>query len=269
MKSSINIICSNVKIIAAERLEQSSMFGRSRTAVLAVVGLAALAVSTVGAQAQTTFTYNFGTTSPGTAAPTSGSSSNVTAGSFSIGNSLGTVSAPLSNTSPSNYTGASGSYNLGNAVKTGAFSASTSSYYALTLNPVSGDAVSLTSFNFGARSTGTGPTTYALYSSLDSYATPIFADALANDSTWRLLTNNFSFTGTTDTAITFRLYTYGGTGNAANNTINSRIDDVSFIADGVVVPEPATVIGGLLLVSALAWNQRRRLAGLLWINVAA
>lgn len=57
------------------------------------------------------------------------------------------------------------------------------------------------------------------------------------------------------TSASFRL-------NLLNNDANEiwNIDNVSIY--GTPVPEPATIFGGLLLVGALSWNQRRRLGGL-------
>ena len=222
------------------------------------------------AEAQTNFLYSF--TGNATGNPTSGTSANVNAGAFSIGNPLGTVTTPINSTSPSSgYTtasgvSASGGNNIGNATKTGALSISSSSYFAFTLTPSAGLAVQLTGLNFGERSTGTGALTFAIYSSEDNFTTAIGNPVtVLNNSTYAAYnfgTLNFT-SASADSAITFRLYAYGGTGTATNNTITTRLDDITVIADGVTpVPEPATFLGGFLMIGALGWNQRRRLGGI-------
>ena len=236
-----------------------------RAATFGFVALVASLTAGISAQAQTTFGYNFGTTTP-VATPTSGTSSNVSAGAFSLGNSKGTVTAPINTTSPSNgYTGASGGENLGNAVPVGALTMSTSAYYAVTLTPSSGLAVQLTGFNYGTRSTSTGPTTFALYSSVDNFTNPIFTDTgiPTSGSTYTFETNGgFTLTGAVGTAVTLELFTYGGAGTAGNGTQNNRIDDIAITADGTAVPEPTTCLAGVLMLGAMGWSQRRRLRGL-------
>jgi hypothetical protein len=59
--------------------------------------------------------------------------------------------------------------------------------------------------------------------------------------------------------VTFRIVFSGGQSNG--NDDQSVIDNI--LLGGTVIPEPATVVGGLLGVCALCWHQRRRLIGFL------
>ncbi len=183
---------------------------------------------------QTTFTWNFGT-SAGVASPSSGSLANLTVGDVSIGNSLGSVATWLTTTSPSSgYTGSSAQFNAGNAAKTGVLvtGASGSAYFEFTLTPAATYSISLSSISFGTRSTGTAPQAYTLRSSADSYATDIATGTIANTSTWALKTNSgLTFSGSSGSAITFRLYGYNGAGSPGSGTINWRIDDLSIIVN--------------------------------------
>ena len=180
---------------------------------------------------QTTFTWNFGT-SPGSAATSSGSLADLTVSNLSIGNTNGTVTMLSTTSASSGYTGSSGQYNAGNAAIIGALNtaASGSAYFEFTLTPTVGYIINLSSISFGARGTSTAPVNYTLRSSLDSYASDIATGTLLANSTWALKTNSgLTFTGTAGTAITFRIYGYGGTGSPGASTINWRIDDLSII----------------------------------------
>lgn len=202
---------------------------KSLTTLLALITL--LLLPGVG-WGQTTFSWNFGTSSVN-AAPSSGSLTNLTVGNITIGNSNGTVSNFINTTSPSSgYTGASATYNAGNAARTGALNvgANGSAYFEFTLTPATGYTVSLNSVAFGTRGTSTAPQAYTLRSSKDSYATDIAIGTIANNSTWALKSNTgLTFSGTSGTAVTFRLFGYNGAGSPGSGTINWRIDDLSIV----------------------------------------
>ena len=181
---------------------------------------------------QTNFYWNFGTATPGSATP-SGSLTNLTVSDLTIGNTFGTVTMLSTTSQSSGYTGASGSYNAGNAARTGVLNtaASGSAYFEFTLTPATGYSVSLSAISFGTKSTATGPQAYTLRSSLDGYTSDIATGTITTGS-WLLKTNTpISFSGTSGTAITFRLYGYSGTGSASSGTINWRIDDLTVTAN--------------------------------------
>jgi hypothetical protein len=229
-----------------------------------LAAVAALALFGGGAAAQevVTYGYNFGIPGSLTAAPTSGSSALVSPGSFAIGNPLGSVPIPVTATSISGgYPGASGGGNIGNAVRVGPLDPATSSYFEVTFSPVGGSALTLTDFDFGARSTSTGARAFAIRSSLDNYATSLATGAIPSDSSWNYYNNTLvPVVALPGTPLTLRVYAYDGAGMPSPGTVNTRLDDVSVSFVVTPVPEPATVLGvaaaGLGL-AALARRGRR------------
>lgn len=176
--------------------------------------------------------WNFGTTTPGSAAPSSGTPvSNISSVSdISQGNNNGTTTLLTSSSVSSGYTGASGSFNAGAAARTGALSTGTSgsAYFEFTVTPAAGFSVSVTQIDFGTRATSTGPQAYTIRTSLDNYA----ADAappgtISNNSSWSLKQNPVAINGSSNTAVTVRIYGYNGSGTASAGTANWRIDDLS------------------------------------------
>ncbi len=198
-----------------------------------------------------------------TGVATSGTPSNFSVTSFTIGNANGTVSAPIAASSVSSgYTGATGGNNIGNAFRIGALStgSSGSGYYEVTFDPDAGYTLDLTDLDFGTRSTGTGPQSYSLRSSLDSYATSITTGTVANNSAWAYKNNTFSTfsTATDGDPITLRIYMFGGAGTTTAGTINGRLDDISITISAIPVPEPtaALMLGSFGVLCVL--RRRRR-----------
>lgn len=216
----------------------------------------AFAVPDVRAQ---TIVYNFGT-AVGTTAPTSDTIVDVSAGSVSAVN-VGSSSTSTTNPS-SGYAGASGDYNY--AVSTtvaGALNISTSSYFQFTLTPAAGMEVELSFVQFGARiaSGANTPTTYTIYTSVDSYAASVASGSFTKGTTWQLYAPTFTtVTGAINQAVTVRVYLTGSDGTTATGSV--RIDDLTITAEAV--PEPsiaaAFAFGGLGLL--LARNRKRTLA---------
>jgi hypothetical protein len=66
-------------------------------------------------------------------------------------------------------------------------------------------------------------------------------------------------------AVTFCLTFSGATSSGQN--LQNQIDNIQLTARQVI-PEPASVVGGLLGALAICWNQRRRLIGLLRLRQA-
>jgi len=217
---------------------KSTLFSGMRKALSFLALITALAAGAAHAQT-TTIGWNFTDLN---AAFDTGTPANFTLSDLTIANSYGTVTTPVNVTSASNYTGASGGGNIGNAVKSAGFDKNTAAYYAVTLTPSSGCSLQISKFDFGMRSTSTGPQNYALYSSLDNYATAVYTGSVSNNSTWVFKTNpSFTLNGTTGTPITLRLYTYTYTGNPASGTENNRIDDVSITVSAGSTPQSSEV----------------------------
>lgn len=224
--------------------------------LLTIVGLAALA--TQMGFGQVVLNWNFGTASTN-ASSSSGTPVNFTISTITIGNSLGTVSTPINSSSASSgYAGSSGQMNVGNAFRIGSLNTASggSGYFEFTITPEEGYTFTLTNFDFGFRSTSTGPQAFALRSSQDSYATDLFTGSIGNNSSWSFKNNEVDFTSSTaGQAITFRLYGYGGSGSASSGTINGRMDDLTITVEAI--PEPATAV--LFGIGAMAVIFRRRM----------
>jgi hypothetical protein len=187
------------------------------------IGTVVVATNAMGA----TIGWNF---SDDNATYDTGTPVNFTIGSFSIGNTLGTVSDPVNSTSASSgYTGSTGTGNIGNAVRTGALSKTSggSAYYEISFTPTAGYQLQITDFDFGTRSTGTGPQSFSLFSSIDAYGVALMSGSITNNSSWAYKDNTaFTLTAAANTPVTLRLYVYGGSGSPGSSTINHRLDDI-------------------------------------------
>lgn len=224
--------------------------------------------ATYSAFAQVTVLWNF---SDGTGAYASGTPDNFQVSVFTIGNSLGTVNSPISSTSASSgYASASGTNNLGNAQAGGAFSATTSGYFQFTITPNASYRFAVSDFDFGVRSTSTGAQFYDLRASTDNFATStsVTTGSIATNSSWSYKDNTFtSFVSTAiGQTVTFRLYAFGNSGSPSNNTVTTRLDDISltvstiFTAPNSAVPEPASfgLLAGLMVFAGVASRRGRR-----------
>lgn len=203
-----------------------------------------------------TYTWNCDSASSGP-----GSDPNLTVGDFTRVNGGG--AAMIDNSSASSgYDGASGGNNF-QAISTGGeFSPNSSAYFAVTLTPDVGYVITLTSFSLGSRSTGTGPTALAIYSSIDNYAFSIGSASVSPDSSWVRSNHPFSgnsLEGPSGGGVTLRIYGYGGSG--ATSSYNWRIDDISFTVGLASVPESDQVgllagVGLLAFCGFELWRQR-------------
>jgi hypothetical protein len=206
--------------------------------------------------------WNFGTTSANGSPSLTGSGAGINVGSLTIGNSLGTVGTPINSTSPSSgYTGASGQFNIGNAFRIGALNTASggSGYFEFTVSTDALTSATLDDFDFGSRSTGTGPQAFALRSSLDGYAADIFSVTVPNNSVWALRNNAFSqLAFGPSTTVTFRLFGYNGAGSPSLGTINGRIDDLTATFNLTAVPEPsALALGVFTAIAGITFRRRK------------
>ena len=206
---------------------------------------------------------------------TSNDALNLTVGNLSRGNNNGTTTL-LGNTSASSGysfsldgvgTSASGTGNAAAAARTGAFNAATNAYFEFSLTPASGFNGSLSALGFGTRRTTTGPTSMSLRSSLDGFASSLATFSAPANSTWTYQTATLGtpLTSAEDQAVTFRLFGVGGTGTAAANTANWRIDDLQATVGTIAVappsgvPEPGTAMSTIVVGAAgIALAGRRR-----------
>lgn len=167
----------------------------------------------------------------GPSAAPSGVPSGVAISDISRGNVFGpSPNALLTTTSPSSgYTGVSGTVNAGTPSRTGALDVDLSAYFEFTVTPDNGKIATLSDLSFGTRSTSTAPQAFTIRSSKDGFTSDIMTGSINNNSVWSLKSGGFTTTNVAySNPVTFRIYGHSGTGNAAENTTNWRIDDLSF-----------------------------------------
>jgi len=180
-------------------------------------------------------TWNFNT-----ASPTSVAFANIS--ELTQGNNNGTTILLSTTAASSGYSGASGGNNAGLSARTGALNtgSSGSAYFTFTVNGSNSGSFTLTGISFGSRSTTTGPQLYSLRSSIDNYASNIDTGFLLNTGSW--IFKSRAGLNISGTSVTFRIYGSNGTGSAAANTANWRIDDLvlSFAVSGTYATTSAT-----------------------------
>ena len=227
------------------------------------LSLASLFLLPMIASAQSTITWNFGSSS-GTAAPTSSSGTGATGGNFSVNNSYGSVGTGLTNTNPSNNSGSSGGYNMGIAVNNAYTSFNVNAgYYEVTLTDQGTSGLELYDFQFNLRRGTSGAQNFSVRASTDNYATDLYSNSINTSNSWRMQANGtapspYSLgTGT----VTLRLYMFNGSGTAVSGAINTQIDDVTVFYDAVPVPEPTMMLSlGMVGFAVVGCYQRVRRA---------
>jgi len=141
-------------------------------------------------------------------------------------NNKGTTQFLSSSSSSDNYVSASGNQNAAMAVHTGSLDTSASSHISWVVVPQSGKEVLINGLSFGARSTSTGPQSWCLRSSDDSFHSDLYSGNIQNNSTWQWISRDSLVLRFQD-SLEFRLYVYDGTGSASTNIANFRLDDLS------------------------------------------
>ena len=183
-----------------------------------------------------------------TLAPTSNGVAGLTVGALTRGQGGGTSVTGTASSSGGytlilngSSTEASGGNNAQSSAVGGPLSIGSSAYFGVTLTNQSGFDMTFEGLGFGSRSTGTGPTAYALRSSLDGYATDVAGatGSLPTTSTWAYYTNDLTTPLSIVSGSSVELRIYGWGGSAANlNNLTWRLDDLQL----VVLPEPAAAM---------------------------
>ncbi len=179
--------------------------------------------------AQTDVSWDFGASLPGSATASTGLPiTNLTVSAITSGNNNGAATLLTTTSASSGYTSASGNVNAGAAAGIGALStaAGGSAYFEFVLTPNTGSTVSLSAVNFGTRATSTGPVSYSIKTSANSFGADAATGTIANNSTWVLKTNTTNVTSASGTPLTVRIYGYDGAGSPSAGTTNWRIDDL-------------------------------------------
>jgi fibronectin-binding autotransporter adhesin len=178
--------------------------------------------------------WNFGT-NVGSGVATSSAGEGISFSSVANGNSLAAVFL-TNNSVSSGYSGASGQFNAGANARGGVWS-NGSTHFSFSLTGSNGYTVSLTNVSFGSRSTATGPSTLALFSSLDGYAVALASNSVSTNGSWVLVAPSLSATALAEGTVGFRIYGFGGAGGSSS--ANWRLDDLSL--SGITVTTSTTV----------------------------
>ena len=176
----------------------------------------------------TSILWDFGTATPVSAPP-----ADLSVADIIQGNNNGTTPMLTATSVSGTYAGASGGNNAGAAARTGLLNQDPggSAYFEFSVTAAAGKQPWVTALSFGARSTSTGPQAFGVYTSTDNFTIPVASGPLANNSVWSLQAPTlFPVSATKGGSVTFRIYGYNGTGNAAVGTANWRIDDLSVTA---------------------------------------
>ncbi|RZJ73313.1 choice-of-anchor D domain-containing protein [Flavobacterium sp.] len=120
-------------------------------------------------------------------------------------------------------------------------------YFTFTLTPNSGSRINFVSFAYNGQASGTGPTSFAVRSSLDGYATNIGTAAVTGTNISLAAAAYQNITS----AITFRVYAWGASAAGGTFSIND------FIFNG-------TVINGFVTAQDGAWS-----TGATWVGGVA
>jgi trimeric autotransporter adhesin len=125
-------------------------------------------------------------------------------------------------------------------------------YFTWTLTPVTGYQLNLSSFIYIGQASGTGPTSFALRSSVDGFSTNIGTPPAGG--TTITLTSS-AFQGLTE-SVEFRLYGW----NASSASGSFSVNDFTFNGMLSAVPEPSTyaALAGLATLGAAIIRRRRR-----------
>jgi hypothetical protein len=207
------------------------------------IGIAVLAASafTPRLAAQAVFTNPITATNPSTSNPfTAGQTVDDHLSVSGIGRGSGiTASSAADRYSASNWNSAS---------------LNTTDYFTWTLTPSTGYQLNLSSFVYTGQASGTGPTSFALRSSVEGFSTNIGAPTAGG--TTITLTSS-AFQGLTD-SVEFRLYGW----NASSSSGSFSVNDFTFNGTLSAVPEPSTyaTLAGLLTLGAAIIRRRRRAA---------
>ena len=140
------------------------------------------------------------------------------------------------------------------------------SYLRFDIAPVAGAEMTFTSLTFDMKRSSTGPTSFALLSSIDGFSdlaaieTWTLTGATNNDNTADLVTGLGGKFANLTSNVEFRLYGYNAGGPSGSAGIGIAGDDL-FI-EGTVIPEPSTyalIFGGIAL-GFVVWRKRRQAA---------
>jgi hypothetical protein len=208
----------------------------------------------------TSIYYNFGNTGSENGNPTSGVPAGWIASAVSIGNATSPTSFFTSTSASNTYAGNSQEGNATMSTRQGSLTGksvtysgvttnipatpfSTLSYFQVTLTPAATEHVKIENISFGSRSLGAtgGPANLIIRTSLDGFATNVFAKDVAANTAWTLVNAPFAtpLTGAAGAPVTIRIYGNDAIGSTSNNW---RIDDLNIVTTlAITLPQINTI----------------------------
>jgi trimeric autotransporter adhesin len=129
-------------------------------------------------------------------------------------------------------------------------------HFSFTLTPDVGNAITYDSFVYTSQASGSGPTSFAFRSSLDSFSSNLGTPTATGTT---ILLGGPTFTSVT-TPVTFRLYGWGTNNSQGTFSVNDFTFNGSVAPVVSAVPEPISfvVLGGLFGVAGIASRYRNR-----------
>lgn len=145
-----------------------------------------------------------------------------------------TVSSNITFSGISRGTGITGSdaNNRYNANSWNTPSFDSTAYFEFTISPGSGYGIDFTNFVYSGQASGTGATSFAFRSSLDSFA----ANLGTPTSSGATISLGASLYQNVTSAVSFRLYGWGASGSGGTFSVN----DFTFNGEISAIPEPST-----------------------------
>ncbi|MCZ6674652.1 MAG: PEP-CTERM sorting domain-containing protein [Verrucomicrobia bacterium] len=226
-----------------------------------LIGLISIAVIliAVSSNAQVILSWEFSGNSGITPDPETadffGTNISSTSPSGALTRGSGIVGASNTDGFSSNNWSTSGVSSLSEAITAG-------DYYSFSIGPEAGFSINLSALDINFQTTGSGPDSWGLFSSLDSFSSAVDTFTLDGASaTINLDVSDSSFDTLTST-VEFRLAGFGATGSTGAARFNGSGSDIVFSGLTSAIPEPSTytlIFGGLAL-GLVAWRKRRKLA---------
>jgi hypothetical protein len=189
---------------------------------------------------------------------------NSSASDFTNGSGIAAGSSTYYTTSPSTALNPSLATAATDTQATEALALTSNDYYTFTLTPNAGQKANLTSltFDFAPFGNGTNTASFAVYSSVDSFATRIGSVATSTNSS-AFTSANISLLASQyqnlTLPITFRIYVFDSNNSGGKGDL---LDNVILNGDLLAVPEPSTYammgLGAGLLGAAQRFRRKRR-----------
>lgn len=197
------------------------------------------------------FSGNTGVTPDPETADFFGTNISSTGSSGSLNRGSGLVGASSTGGFSSNNWSTSGVSNLSDALGAG-------DYYSFSIGPEVGFSIDLSGIDINFETTGSGPDSFGLFSSLDGFASSVDTFSLDGSSATLNLDVSGSAFDTITSTVEFRIAGFGATGSTGAARFIGSGNDIVISGLTSAIPEPSTyalIFGGLAL-ALVVWKRR-------------